>query len=138
MEGVSLGIRKARLQGTISITPLIDVVFILLIFFILETSFLRQGAIGVAGDSKAAASDSEVKPLRIEVYPGGRVWVQTSSLTLVELRGHLRELDLPKETPVIVASAAGVTVQELVSTTDACFSNGLTRIRPEKIAEGIR
>src|SRR5690606_18422295 len=66
----ALAIRAARRRSTISLTPLIDVVFILLVFFMLASSFLDWRAIDLRAPGPAAGASLE-GVLYVEVRDDG-------------------------------------------------------------------
>ena len=69
--------RSGALASAIELTPLIDVVLLLLIFFMVSTAFLRQRAIAVALPEAATASPAAARPapLEVEVGTGGETLV---------------------------------------------------------------
>ncbi|MFZ1834277.1 MAG: biopolymer transporter ExbD, partial [Pseudomonadales bacterium] len=58
---------RARGARRVAMTPLIDIVFILLLFFILETSFSEFRQMGLALTGASAGAQSGPVPLRLEV-----------------------------------------------------------------------
>ena len=62
--------RSGALASAVELTPLIDVVLLLLIFFMVSTTFLRQRAIAVALPEAATASPAAARPAPLEVEVG--------------------------------------------------------------------
>ena len=104
--------KRALPRRRISLTPLIDVVFILLVFFMLETTFLREGAVGVAGLEEGSVSTTPVDKLSVELFDADTVWVNGRRFTrdgwpaaLDEFAGR-GELPVEAEDPVIDKQSA--------------------------------
>ncbi|GGE27511.1 hypothetical protein GCM10011360_14730 [Primorskyibacter flagellatus] len=94
-------------------TSLIDVIFLLLLFFMLSSTFSRFSELDLmaAGSSAGAASDRP--PLFLRLSPG-ELSLNGQGLALTDLRGALEpEADADRPRPVIVALATDVTAQRL-------------------------
>ncbi len=113
----------------ISITPLADLVFILLVFFILETSFteFRELAFNVPEEKETAASAGE--SLSIQLFEGGQLWVQGMSLGLVALGDYLDDKQYGADTAIALEVHHRVPLQLLVNTMDQLQRRDLERIR---------
>ncbi len=61
--------RYAKEEGEINITPMMDVVFIMLIFFILSTSFVKESGIGItrANTSKQPSKDAKIATIKLDM-----------------------------------------------------------------------
>ena len=55
----------------INITPMMDVVFIMLIFFIVTTSFVKESGIGISGSKIASSTDDQIKIANIKLDNSG-------------------------------------------------------------------
>lgn len=94
-------------EPTINLTPLIDVVFVILIMFILIAPLLELDRVELA-DAPAANfhenhSVQESSPLTIHVHQDNSIWFNNKSVTPSELTALLKEAKLryPKLTPQI-------------------------------------
>ena len=79
-----LGQPQGRRRPLISLTPLIDVVFILLVFFMLASSFLDWRSIDLNAPAQAAAGPAIEGALLVEIHPDRLL-----------LSGEPRRTDLP-------------------------------------------
>ncbi|MEX0923646.1 MAG: biopolymer transporter ExbD [Rhodovibrionaceae bacterium] len=70
----------ARPRRLISLTPLIDVVFLLLVFFMLTASFLQPGAVSLATGLGSAANENS-KVLLLEADQDGRLSFEGRTVT---------------------------------------------------------
>ncbi len=117
----------------LNITPLIDVVFLLLIFFMVSTSFERESEINITLP-EASEEYTEQKPLAVNVavdasgrvFVNGRPLVNSQLLTIREaLRDAASGLDNP---PVIINADEKATHDSVVRIMDAARQIDLVRI----------
>ncbi len=113
----------------ISLTPLIDLVFILLVFFILQTSFIQFRTLGVPVPADNPQGESSGQVLAIDVFPDGKLWLQGETLSVKKLGAYLHLLGADGETTVLVRAGDDVTLQLLVRVLDQLHGNGLQRIQ---------
>ena len=120
-------------SADINLTPLIDVVFLLLIFFMVSTTFERDSELSIELPQASAAPEVR-NPQSIEVtidargriYIDGRQLVNTQSQTVVQA---LREASKDREAPPLVISAdANTPHQAVVQVMDAARQVGLVRL----------
>ncbi len=119
---------RARAVRRVAMTPLIDIVFILLLFFILETSFSEFRQMGLALPGASAGSEPGLRALRLEVFADGRIWTQGSTLEVASLGVFLEQRHSTPDTPVIVALAPAVELQLIVDVCDVLRGRGLERV----------
>ena len=117
--------RRRRGAVPISLTPLIDVVFILLVFFMLATSLLDWRAIELNVPVRTAALMSMEGALVVEIRPEG-VRLAGEKIPSGSLPSRIREHLLRKpRRRVVVKPASGVTLQEAVRVLDALTAAGV-------------
>ena len=61
--------------GEIDLTPMLDVVFILLIFFIVTSVFVKEAGYDVVRPTASTAEPTTVEPILIAVSPAGEIWM---------------------------------------------------------------
>ena len=81
---------KRRLSGTneqteINVSPLIDMVFILLIFFIVETSFVNEIRISSTYKDSAATNSSILEPITFDLTSSGQILQNGKPVSLEEI-----------------------------------------------------
>ena len=118
-----------RRRRLVSLTPLIDVVFILLIFFMLASTFVEWQAFQVdAPTPDAVEADDEEEPLRVEVTPDG-YRIEARSMGLGEVTERLRELaEQEPERPVWIVPEPGAPVGPIMQALDAAEGAGLAEV----------
>ncbi len=121
-----LAAERGRRRPLISLTPLIDVVFILLIFFMLASSFMDWRAIDLAAPGRAAAGSSMDGALLVEVRPQGlRLSGQRLSLDALASRVQSRLAQKPDQ-KVLVKPSAGVPLQRAIDVLDRLAGAGVS------------
>ena len=99
-------IRKKNEESEINITPMLDIVFIMLIFFIVTTSFVKEISIDVNRPTKSPIKEqkkSEVISVRISAE--GQNFVQDRLITLDAVRANIESnLALKPQATVVVVS----------------------------------
>jgi len=88
--------RQSREEDSINLTPLIDVVFLLLIFFMVSTTFTKETHLEIdLPEAVGEAANSETDPLEIIINAAGDYALNGKSLvnnTAATLRSALTEL----------------------------------------------
>ena len=115
----------------ISLTPLIDVVFILLIFFMLASSFLDWRELPIQGqESKSSASvarSSDTEILRLSLFRDGNIGLNGKAVSLSRLEQDVSGRSAPpREIRVFVAVEDGVPVQTTLDFLDQLKALGLS------------
>jgi len=116
-------------ERLISLTPLIDVVFILLIFFMLASSFLDWRTVDLSVSSGVGAETSAQRAILVSLRSDGSVAVGSEPVATQTLRSVLIEkLADDSERRVVIRSDPGVSLQRAVDTLDLVRSIGATNI----------
>lgn len=117
-----------RRRTTISLTPLIDVVFILLVFFMLASSFLDWRAIDLNAPAPAGAGPSIEGAMLVEVRPDGlRFAGAPTGLDDIEATVVQRLSERP-QLRVLVKPAPGVPLQRAVAVLDRLAAAGVREL----------
>lgn len=97
-------------KRSLSMTSLIDVIFLLLLFFMLSSTFARHGELPFSAGTSGSGSGEVPIFLRLS---DGDLSINGTPVTLKELPQQLQQL-APEGGPVIVALAGAVNAQSLV------------------------
>lgn len=114
-----MNLRPTRKDNVeLNITPLIDVVFLLLIFFMVSTTFERESEINLTlPEASEEASEQEPAAVNVAVDADGRVFVNGTPLAnaqLVTIREAIREAAGGLEDPPVIISADEDTRHQIV------------------------
>jgi biopolymer transport protein ExbD len=117
----------------LNITPLIDVVFLLLIFFMVTTTFNRQSELKI--DLPEATADPEQqqeKPLELVIDAAGRYYVEGQAVVNTQpetlVAAMRKALDDRRDKPMIIRADARTPHQSVVTVMDSAARIGLTRL----------
>ncbi|EAT12074.1 biopolymer transporter ExbD [Bermanella marisrubri] len=113
-------------EGEIDITPMLDVVFIMLIFFIVTASFVKESGIEV---NRPDANTSSAKPranILIAINEGGEIWINKRKVEESQVRANIERLhaENPQGTVVVQADEEART-KTLVAVMDAARAAGV-------------
>ena len=123
--------RRVGQAVAIELTPLIDVVFLLLIFFMASTTFLRETRLAIELPQAVAGGVPSAAAVEVRVDAGGRYAVNGVMLpdrTLETLRQALAEQS-GSGRELVVAADARTPHEAVVRALDAAGRSGLTNIR---------
>ena len=102
------GLMKKKAQeeaGEIDLTPMLDVVFILLIFFIVTSVFVTEAGIEVIKPEASTVEDTSGDLILIAIGPSGDIWIDGDQIDprYIRSRFELRLADAPNSAIVIQA-----------------------------------
>jgi len=120
-------------EPEVNLTPLIDVVFLLLIFFMVSTTFEHQSRIQIElPEATAEASRPEEQSLEIIIDSQGRYFIgeqQVVNTQLKTLKGAIsKALGEREDIPVIIRADANTPHQAVITALDATSQLGLIHI----------
>ena len=111
--------------GRMSLTPLIDVVFILLVFFMLETNFLRTRSIEFAHAAASGDAASEITTIVVELHENGSVWLNGAQSSHGRIKQYAAAIQEPAKARVLLAVDEAVILQAAVDVMDIFNASGL-------------
>jgi biopolymer transport protein ExbD len=117
----------------VNITPLIDVVFLLLIFFMVSTTFDKQAQLKVKLPEASPSSEQvQTESIVLAIDAKGQYYINDKQLvntTIKTLKQALvKTMNDNKEIPVILKADAKTPHQAVVTAMDAAAQVGLTRL----------
>jgi biopolymer transport protein ExbD len=99
--------RRSQIEDDteINLTPMLDVVFIMLIFFIVTASFVKEAGIDVNKPAAATAEKKELGNILIAITESGQIWIDKRPVDPRAVRANIERLhaENPKGTVVIQA-----------------------------------
>ena len=131
--------RQTDDEPVLNLTPMIDVVFQLLIFFMVATTFLdpeKEMEIELPEAFSGASADTESDEVVINVFADGRVIVSGQEVTSDDLLDTLKaRARANPQTPVTIRGDRLVQHHFIVSVMDACGRAGLLNLSVGTIEE---
>jgi len=117
-------------EDELEMTPMIDVVFLLLIFFIFATKFPKQeGKLEASLPAKAQGASKPKTIVIVEITDNGKLLVNGQDYTADQLSALLQKLsDLDPEQPVVIKGQPNARHQRVVDALNACAKANITRI----------
>ncbi|HBR96379.1 MAG TPA: biopolymer transporter ExbD [Gammaproteobacteria bacterium] len=85
-------LQKPAEDNDINLTPMLDVVFILLIFFIVTTSFVKETGIDINRPSAATAEKKPKGNILIAIKPNDEIWIDNRSIDVRAVRANIQRL----------------------------------------------
>ncbi|MEJ2298681.1 MAG: biopolymer transporter ExbD [Woeseiaceae bacterium] len=116
-------------ESEINLTPMLDVVFIMLIFFIVTATFIKEAGIQVERPDAVTALKQEDAAILIAISPNDEIWIDRQERDPRALRGVIERLhaENPKGSIVIQADE-GSTHEMLVVVMEAAKAAGVTNV----------
>ena len=102
----------------INISPLIAMVFILLIFFIVTTVFVEETGVEVNKPQASSAQDLEKNSILIAITANGKVVYGGREIVPTGVRSTVKRLSQKEKMPVIVQADKTVTTELLIRVID--------------------
>ena len=79
-------------EADINITPMLDIVFIMLIFFVVTTSFVKESGIEVNRPTAQTAEPRDHGNILIAISPNGEVWIDQRAVDIRAVRAVVERL----------------------------------------------
>ena len=125
-------IAKAQEQGgaEIDLTPMLDVVFIMLIFFIVVASFIKEAGVEVNRPDDNQPDDPEDSTsILVEVASDNQIWMENRRVDIRAVRANIqRLLAEDPEAPVTIKVEKGAEAGIVVDVADAARESGVAAV----------
>ena len=111
----------------IDMTPMLDIVFIMLIFFIVTTSFVKESGIDVNRPTAQTAEKIERGHIIVSIKANGEIWIDKRVIDIRAVRANVSRLHA--ENPlgsVIIAADRDTKTHVLVQVMDQIRLAGIT------------
>ena len=114
-------------KGQLDIAPLIDVVFLLLIFFMLTSSFVFQPGIKINLPKAVTSEVIHEKSLIILINSRNYIYLNDRAITMSELSSRLR-IAAKENKPLLIKADRRASLGKVVEVWDLCRDEGISRI----------
>ena len=124
-------------EANIDMTPMLDVVFIMLIFFIVTASFVKESGIDIQRPSAVTSESKEQASIVVAINEVGEIWIDKRAVDVRSVRANIERLraENPQGSVVIQAdkkSTNGLLVQVM----DAARQAGVENVSIATLAPG--
>lgn len=113
---------------TLDLSPLMDIVFLLLIFFLVTTTFLPDAGMDLELPESTTAAPSEVAPTVVSVSEDGAIQLGGRAVSVDELQEAVRALSEADRQKITVRADARVGYGVIVRIIDALRTAGVEGI----------
>lgn len=129
MLNISAARRNNRSIAELNMAPMIDMVFLLLIFFLVTTSFVKETGIEVSRPTATTAEQKEKSTLLVGINADNRIYFDRREIDIRAVRANIERglAENPEGSVVIVAdkaSATGVAIEVM----DGCRLAGAKNV----------
>lgn len=97
--------RQQEEDTSIDLTPMLDVVFIMLIFFIVTSSFIKEAGVEVQRPQAETASPQDKGNILIAVTADGQVWLDKKPVDIRSVRAHVERMRVEQPDGAVVVQA---------------------------------
>lgn len=113
----------------IDLTPMLDVIFIMLIFFIVTTSFVKESGVTVNRPTAQTAEEKKGSNILVAIRANGEIWIDRRAVDVRAVRSNIERMkaENPEGAVIIQAdeySPTGLTVKVM----DQVRMAGITNI----------
>ena len=92
-------------EAAVDMTPMLDIVFIMLIFFIVTTSFVKEAGIEVNKPKAAQATKQKNANIFIAIRSDGEIWVDKQQIDVERISAKIESLLAEQPTEVVIIQA---------------------------------
>ncbi len=99
--------QQAADEEDVNVTPLLDIVFIMLIFFIVTSTFVKEPGVEVMRPEAVTAEERRLASIIVAISSEDEIWINKEQVELQEVRAVVEQLrrENPKGTAVVQADA---------------------------------
>ena len=114
----------------IDLTPMLDVVFIMLIFFIVVASFIKEAGVEVnRPDNNQPDNPEDSTSILVEVASDNQIWMENRRVDIRAVRANIqRLLAEDPEAPVTIKVEKGAEAGIVVDVADAARESGVAAV----------
>jgi len=121
--------KNTELMGEINVTPLVDVMLVLLIIFMVTAPLLTQGVNVDLPDADSPAMQQNVEPLVISIHKDGRIYMQKHTVELKQLTPRIRAMREAKPNlPVFIQGDAKTPYERVAQVMSLLEQAGIRKV----------
>jgi biopolymer transport protein ExbD len=92
-------------EAAVDMTPMLDIVFIMLIFFIVTTSFVKEAGIDVNKPKAAQATKKKNANIFIAIRGNGEIWMDKRQVDVERVAANIERLLAEQPTEIVIIQA---------------------------------
>jgi len=113
-------------EAEIDLTPMLDVVFIMLIFFIVVASFIKEAGIEVNRPDNSKSDPSDASSILVTITGDNQIWMENRRVDIRSVRANIqRLLAEDPEQPLTIKAERGAKAGTLVGVADSAREAGV-------------
>ena len=121
--------KQQETEGGIDLTPMLDVVFIMLIFFIVTASFVKTAGIDVDRPGAFTAEPKKNAKILIAVSANNEIWIDKNEIDKRAVKLHIERLIAENPKGAVVVQADNKSSAKAVATVlDAARDAGVADV----------
>ena len=121
----TFSLRRERKKPELNIAPLVDMVFLLLIFFLVSTTFSRETGVGVRKPKAKTASYLSRESILVAVTKEGTIHINNRKVDIETLHSIIKDtLEERQDSPVIIIADKHSLTGRIIEVMDECKSAG--------------
>lgn len=124
--------RRRSMESTtdsneVNLTPMLDVVFIMLIFFIVTTSFIKESGVEIERPDASAATPRPEAQVLVAITPEGAVWVDGKPVDIHRIGQEVADM-LTDDGAVVIQADRASTTGVLIEVMDHLKQAGVEQV----------
>ena len=120
--------RRIKIEkGVIDLTPLVNVFFLLFIFFLFTSSFIFQPGIKVSLPKAVTSEVIQQESVVVTITKDGRIYLNEREISQDELASTLKLLAKAK-TPLLIKADSSAPLGRIVEVWDMCRNEGVLQV----------
>ncbi len=121
--------RRFRTMSDINVTPMVDVMLVLLIIFMVTAPLLTTGVRVNLPKTSAAAIKGDDEPISITIDSQGGIWIQNTAITLDDLVPKLRAITAQKpDTRIFIRGDKTIPYGKVMQVMGALSAAGFSKV----------
>lgn len=106
--------KKIDEEAQINLTPMLDVIFIMLIFFIVTTSFVKESGVDINRPSSVTQTSKKNANIVVGLKQNGEIWIDKKMVDLYFVKSNIEALKTQKSQNAVVIQADKQTKTQLL------------------------